>query len=722
MLAGYEVLISGTNFRATVEAGEPLHRDIFANNSVWYTWVAPDSGPVEISAGFFLTAVYTGDTISNLAPVQMTREPSQPGDVERFQAQAGQSYNIAVDDSSDGIFIQDGGGVFQLKLTLEGIGLVQPTGTNFSVAESVQIEFSPLNTNFPIVWLEAFADTNSLGILTNLPFQISYAPSAPTNVYLSAVGTNSVGQRIVCFPVRITFTPTNDGFAQSLIIADASPQGIFSQTTDTATAEPGEPDLDVGLAAVQTVWWKWAPTYLVPTIVTLRSPSSAMAIFKGTDFSHLQRIAALHNGGSFPWSTEPASISFIPEPGVTYCFVGQSESYVQWSYDQQTLQLTPSAPQHIYIGDPIEFDAAWYESNDPPVTVSFVIGGYYNGGLFGSGYYPIALAGEAAAEPYKTSWIPTNGGKFFAWAYCTNNLGMLRYSAVTELNIYASNDDFSRATVIPSDITATSFTYEPRWATSESGEPQHRHGPLVGTWWWKWTPSYSGSVRFKATRGTYAVSLEVFSGNSLTNLHRIADNSRKDHLMGIIGSVRVPVRTGQTYYIRVDDTQPQFHIPFVPDTNITLSLEPATFGPRAELELGLYQSFAHSRCPMAHVFMPDGRTPVAGNNFHVQLYVGPTATTLVPVGGITGFLSSPDRPCGAGAPWPIPVILPAIKAHTRVFAQLRVWDSNAGATYEAAQAAGGLIGESKVVRVITGSEDAGPAPLTGIRNFSLHGL
>ncbi len=61
-----------------------------------------------------------------------------------------------------------------------------------------------------------------------------------------------------------------------------------------------------------------------------------------------------------------------------------------------------------------------------------------------------------------------------------------------------------------------------------------------------------------------------------------------------------------------------------------------------------------------------------------------------------------------------------IKAYIPVLAQVRVWDSYAGPTYEAAEAAGGLIGESKVIRVITGSEDAGPAPLTGIRSFKLH--
>jgi len=73
-----------------------------------------------------------------------------------------------------------------------------------------------------------------------------------------------------------------------------------------------------------------------------------------------------------------------------------------------------------------------------------------------------------------------------------------------------------------------------------------------------------------------------------------------------------------------------------------------------------------------------------------------------------------------GVPWPVPVILPDIKAYSPVVAQIRVWDSNAGASYEAAQAAGGLTGKSNAIRLIAGSEDAGPARLNGISTFKLH--
>src|SRR5204863_8087096 len=122
------------------------------------------------------------------------------------------------------------------------------------------------------------------------------------NVTFSAIGTNSLGNLLISFPVTVAFSPLNDDFAQGVTIMDAVPQGVFSETTDAATAEPGEPDLGVGIKAVRTVWWRWTPAYSVPTIITLQSRSSAMAIFKGTDFSNLQRIAALQTDLGGTWS------------------------------------------------------------------------------------------------------------------------------------------------------------------------------------------------------------------------------------------------------------------------------------------------------------------------------------------------------------------------------------------------------------------------------------
>jgi hypothetical protein len=187
------------------------------------------------------------------------------------------------------------------------------------------------------------------------------------------------------------------------------------------------------------------------------------------------------------------------------------------------------------------------------------------------------------------------------------------------------------------------------------------------------------------------------------------------------------VKAGKTIFIRVDDTNPYLHYPTLPASDIALSIEPVANGPQAELYLSFFKApllWPGNSAPKvaARVFMPDGQTPVAEDHFRAQLYVGQTTTDLVAVGPAQPFYTATlGHPAAMfGVPWPVPVVLPGIKAHTRVFAQVRVWDSNAGATYEAAQAAGGLFGESKVLNLITGSEDAGPAPLTGISNFKLH--
>jgi hypothetical protein len=105
-LAGYFVTHSGlANTGATREPGEPYHAGTAGGKSLWWTWTAPVSGPVEITtAGTDFRnalAVYTGSSVSNLTCVasnlaEVTTNTSQV----TFNASAGTAYRIAVDGYS----------------------------------------------------------------------------------------------------------------------------------------------------------------------------------------------------------------------------------------------------------------------------------------------------------------------------------------------------------------------------------------------------------------------------------------------------------------------------------------------------------------------------------------------------------------------------------------------------------------------------------------------
>jgi hypothetical protein len=103
------------NMAATSEPGEPVYSGYTAGKSVWWTWTAP-------STGFFLlnvtsaqmyspiVAVYTGSDLASLREVGTSVGYNYAGTLS-FSAQAGATYDIAVDDA------YGSGGVFKLLLS-----------------------------------------------------------------------------------------------------------------------------------------------------------------------------------------------------------------------------------------------------------------------------------------------------------------------------------------------------------------------------------------------------------------------------------------------------------------------------------------------------------------------------------------------------------------------------------------------------------------------------
>jgi hypothetical protein len=93
-LTGSNLSIQGYNFAASKEPGEPDHAAQSGGASVWWSWLAPESGRVtiDVSAPFTpLTAVYTGST-----PNMLTSVVSGSTSVS-FVTRAGLTYGFAFD-------------------------------------------------------------------------------------------------------------------------------------------------------------------------------------------------------------------------------------------------------------------------------------------------------------------------------------------------------------------------------------------------------------------------------------------------------------------------------------------------------------------------------------------------------------------------------------------------------------------------------------------------
>ncbi len=113
-ISGNSVTVNGTMLAATREAGEPDHYTThppdsdfwIGEKSVWYSWTAPFSGPVEMNTCQEdnvdrVLAVYTGSDLSTLNRVADDRYscPGGFGSKVTFNATNGTTYRIAVADT-----------------------------------------------------------------------------------------------------------------------------------------------------------------------------------------------------------------------------------------------------------------------------------------------------------------------------------------------------------------------------------------------------------------------------------------------------------------------------------------------------------------------------------------------------------------------------------------------------------------------------------------------
>ncbi len=120
VVTGSSAIANGSNVGASKEAAEPIHGGNAGGKSVWWTWTAPASGRVNLTAigsGFdTLLAVYSGTSVSALSLVANNNNQG-PGyfSAVNFAAAAGTSYEIAVDG------FNGASGLIRLNLSLSEI-------------------------------------------------------------------------------------------------------------------------------------------------------------------------------------------------------------------------------------------------------------------------------------------------------------------------------------------------------------------------------------------------------------------------------------------------------------------------------------------------------------------------------------------------------------------------------------------------------------------------
>jgi hypothetical protein len=99
------------------------------------------------------------------------------------------------------------------------------------------------------------------------------------------------------------------------------------------------------------------------------------------------------------------------------------------------------------------------------------------------------LLGVVTNAPYQFQWTVSEAGEYLLRAEATNATGDQLVSLTKPVHIGPANDDFADATEIPGSESEYVLEGRPRFASSESGEPNSFQIGGFKSVWWKWTPS-----------------------------------------------------------------------------------------------------------------------------------------------------------------------------------------------------------------------------------------
>ena len=334
LISGPDGTVQGNNTDATGQPGEPNIAGHTPDMSVWYSWVAPESGPTSFNlrgAAFdTLLGVFTGGSFPALVSVASNDDfNGTPQSKVTFNATANRTYRIAV----DGFLAAHG--AFGLQWAQNSpandnfaspTALAGPTGNDLSAVtgrstgepgepshwatpdrtvwyswtapESGTASFNTHESTFDTV-LAAYTGTSITGLTqraynddTNgsLQSKITFAVTSGT-VYRIAVDGGGAATGLVGLQWTVN-APANDDFANPQVLTGT--YGSAAGTSVRSTGEPGEPERHASAIADNSVWYSWTPTQTGPAVVRLRDLAGGLdpgfAVYTGAGLGTLTSV------------------------------------------------------------------------------------------------------------------------------------------------------------------------------------------------------------------------------------------------------------------------------------------------------------------------------------------------------------------------------------------------------------------------------------------------
>ncbi|MDP9135706.1 MAG: hypothetical protein M3N56_12885, partial [Actinomycetota bacterium] len=494
----------GDTRRATSEPDEPAHAGAPPSNSLWHRWTAQSDGPVRILVcGWDVdlrAAVYDGANLPTLTPVvtgvsatcgsapvpgpggpgQTSTTPSPPIPRQAvevsFDAEAGRTYRIAVDD------VDDAGGSFNLSLYTrpanDHLAQARPIDRGSYIDGSTRLATSepgePVHAGTGSghsLWFKWTADTS--GAVVPSACTWTEGETAALAVYtgeevddLTEVATGSrqpsgcVEARLAAeegttyliavadeggstdFDLRLRLPPGNDSLASAHAIS-----GSEYGDSSLASKEPGEPD-HAGSPGGRSVWFRWTAAVTGRVMVSTCDASfdTLLAVYSGdpgAGFSALTERGSADAGCS-GGGADRGSLVLDVVAGTEYLIAVDGKDGASGWFD---LDLTRLGPANDDFESPTVLSGA--EASVSGSTSAATRESYEPNHAGGAGMQSVWHRWKAPSNGPGTVTFETCGSSF------DTVLAVYTGSSVTSLSLVASsNDDCGTASRV-------SFAYQP---------------------------------------------------------------------------------------------------------------------------------------------------------------------------------------------------------------------------------------------------------------------
>ncbi len=565
-LVGASAQTSGANTGATAQNGEPNHSSGAARRSVWWTWTAPQTGPVSIdtfgSAFDTVLAIYRGADIGALTGVASNDDASGSRQSRAtFTAEAGVQYAIAVDSAG-----ADSGSI-SLRLLQGATGGEAPTITRQPVNTPVLEGFGATLTvgaagDAPLSY-QWWKDGSPIEGATRSTLSIDRGQLADAGGYFVIVSNpnGSVASNTATVTVSATGRPPNDDFANAAPIS-AGGEVVVARLTG-ATREAGERSHGTASSRGGTMWWRWSPSQSGQATISTEGSitetgyllDTVLAVYTGSSLNALTLVAENDDidYGNDDYNSE---LTFSATAGATYFIaIGgydvDDTGIVILVVPPAATPATASAP--VVLLHPLTLSLAVGET----ATYIVGLGGAPNPAIQwqrstngGASWTDLANGGNISGV---TSLIleiahaqESQDGELYR-ARLSNTAGTITSNpAMLAVLPRPANDDFGAAFAIASGTGVV--TGDNIGATVESNEPPHA-GFGEASVWWRWQAAFSGPAVIDTVGSDYDTILAVYTGASVGALAEIASND--DFGDALQSRVEFTATAGTTYHIAV---------------------------------------------------------------------------------------------------------------------------------------------------------------------------